>query len=132
MLELLINCWVFTPKGCCWGTFGHTAQLVLEGSGGCGSSSSKEQQSPARALAPTNTHQRASRALSPTTAPAKSCCFGGQVLAGSCAKLSANIWEGEKLVRTARGERAGAGCWLGAKHPANFPLPIHQLATCSE
>lgn len=21
---------------------------------------------------------------------------------------------------------------LGAKHPANFPLPIHQLATCSE
>lgn len=28
-----------------------------------------------------------------------------------------------------RGVRARS---LGAKHPANFPLPIHQLATCSE
>lgn len=111
VLELLINCWMFRPKGCCWGTFDCTGSAVA---GGLRSRREHLQQRATKPCEGSGTCQRASRALSPTMVPAKSCCFGGQVLAGSCAKLWVNIWEGEKLARTARGERAGRGPLAGS------------------
>lgn len=111
--QLLINCCRFTPEGCCWAPSPARARLVVE---------EHPQQRGARALA------RARARGAPPVAPAlgQSCCFCAQVLTDSCAKPSVNIWEGGCL-RGRREERE-----QGAEHPARFPLPIHQLATCSE
>jgi len=99
------------------------ARLVAEGSGGCRSIPSQEPQSPARAPAPVDARRRAGRTRSTPAAPAKSCRFGSQVLAASCAKPSANIWEGGKLARTARRERAGSA-------PARWELSVLLISLC--
>lgn len=122
MSELLINCCMFTPKGCA----GHLRLSRLGwrgGLGGCRSIPGKEPHPCQAPALPENP-------MHPS--PAQSCRLGAQLLAASCAKPWANIWAGGSW----RGwqdesERVRARS-LGAKHPANFPLPIHQLATCSE
>lgn len=131
--ELLINCCVFTPKGCCWGAFNRSGSA---GSGGL------------RRLPPAKSRKTERGLRRPPTpagepgepqAPPHGTSTGEEPLfrrSGAprqlCKALGKHLGRREALgdgKTRGRGVRARS---LGAKHPANFPLPIHQLATCSE
>lgn len=99
------------------------ARLAAEGSGGClqQRAAKPSEGSGARRRLPESRENPKHPPMAP--APVKSRCFGGQVLPDSCAKPSANIWEGGKLSGMAR--REGEGC-----APARWELSILLISLC--
>lgn len=133
--ELLINCCVFTPKGCCWGAFDRAGSAA-------GGGLRRRQEHPQHRAAkpcrrsgtrrcPTESQESPQHPEAPATnrEPAFRRSGAGSQL---CKALGEHL--GRRDAREdGRARASGARARSpGAKHPANFPLPIHQLATCSE